>query len=316
MSLEITSPPVEERSVRDAIALGPALLERVEREGRPSVAVSIAKGPAIVLGALQRAGRVVDREAAVGAGAALLRRTTTGTAAFVAERALWITIALPHVAALVPDATLRTLLNRNVRGVLRGLTAFGARAHYFGRDWLSLDRIAAMVLGYDATESGSILIECIGGWEHSMALPLEWTTAEERAVDRWVGKPPVALAEALPGRDPAEIAERVLDAIAAHAGATRVLASPPSLAIRPDVESPDDPLPKGYEWLAPARVPVGWIDRASDGASIWLGGDVLTSIHALRAFVRAAGGAQAEERLRRAPMDGARVEDFVEAVKG
>ena len=106
------------RPLAEALALATALLERAAG-GEAQIAASLLDGPAVVLGALQRAGRVVDVAACATAGTPVLRRCTTGTAAYIGGRAILWTLALPHVAALHPDATPRTLLNRNVRGCRR-----------------------------------------------------------------------------------------------------------------------------------------------------------------------------------------------------
>src|SRR5690348_7174186 len=99
------------RPLPEALALGPALLARAERDQIPLVAASLVQGPAVVLGAVQRAGRVVDLDACADAGVLVYRRATTGTAGWIGGRAYLFTVGLPHVAALLPDATPRTLLN-------------------------------------------------------------------------------------------------------------------------------------------------------------------------------------------------------------
>ena len=70
----------------------------------------------------------------------VVRRRTTGTAAWIGRRALWCSLALPAVDALYDDATLPTLLNRNVRPWLRGFTRSGIPAAYFGRECERLQR--------------------------------------------------------------------------------------------------------------------------------------------------------------------------------
>src|SRR5690349_12583757 len=113
--------PVAERTVAAALGLGPALLARAEAERAIFAAASLVAGPAVVLGAAQRAGRVVDLNACATMGTIVLRRATTGTAAYIGQHGLVWSLALPHVAAIVPDATPRTLLNRNVRPFLDAL---------------------------------------------------------------------------------------------------------------------------------------------------------------------------------------------------
>src|SRR5262249_4038067 len=114
------------RSIEDALGLGPLLLARSASDGAPWIAASVIEGPAIALGALVRAGRVIDMSAARAAGVRVFRRATSGTAAHIGRRAVLWTLALPHVAAIAGDATARTLLNRNVRGFLDGFSRRGA----------------------------------------------------------------------------------------------------------------------------------------------------------------------------------------------
>src|SRR5262245_57017857 len=108
--------PAAARPLAEALALGPLLLAPAEADHLPWIAASLIPGPAVLLGAAQRAGRVVRLAACAAAGTPVLRRATAGTAVHISGRATLWTLALPHVAALVPDATARTLLNRNVRG--------------------------------------------------------------------------------------------------------------------------------------------------------------------------------------------------------
>src|SRR5262249_23161412 len=145
-----------EASPGEALALGAALLARVGSEGVPYLTASIVRGPAVLLGAGQRAGRVLRLDACAAAGTAVVRRVTSGTAAFVGDRAIVWTLALPHVASLVPDATPRTLLNRNVRGFLEGFRRAGAAAHYFGREWVSVRHRPAALLGFEASPDGAV----------------------------------------------------------------------------------------------------------------------------------------------------------------
>ena len=148
--------PVERRSIDDARALGGRLLARVAADGAVWAAASVVEEEAVVLGAAQRAARVVDLDACRAAGVRVVRRATAGTAALLAGRSLWLTLALPHVAALVPDATARSLLNRNVRPLLEGLRGLGFPAAYFGREWVSVAKRPAAVLGFDALPEGAV----------------------------------------------------------------------------------------------------------------------------------------------------------------
>jgi hypothetical protein len=305
------------RELSEALGLGPALLERAAAEGAPQMTASVVRGPAVVLGAGQRAGRVVDLPACARAGTAVLRRSTAGTAAFVGERAIVWTLALPHVAALAPDATARTLLNRNVRGFLKGLSRAGAIAHYFGREWISVRQRPAALLGFEMTREGATLIEVFAGLERSIAIPEALSTSDERAVDRWLGKSPAGLAEVMGTIEGGweELAGAVIRAVAARASAPVEEAAPITAAsVTPAITRADDPMPEGFVAGPGVRVPIGWIDTGIGSGRVWLGGDVLVPGFALRAIPEGAGEPQRSPPIAIA-VDGATLADLTAAAQ-
>ena len=251
---------------------------------------------------------MVRLDACVAASTPVLRRATAGTAAYVGDRAIVWTLALPGVAALAPDATPRTLLNRNVRGFLRGLSRAGAAAHYFGREWISVRHRPAALLAFEATPGGAVLIEVIAGVDVSVALPEALATAEERALDRWLGKVPAGLGEVL-GGDALEIADAVMRTVSLRAATPDERVPPIAITPLPPIAREDDPMPPGFAARPGARVPIGWIDVGVDPATgqVWLGGDVLVPAH-----VRAAiAGSEAPGDV---PVEGATLADLQDAV--
>jgi hypothetical protein len=300
--------PVAERTAPAALALGPALLARAETERVIHAAASLVAGPAVVIGASQRAGRVVDLDACAAAGATVLRRATSGTAAYIGQQGVVWSIALPHVAAIVPDATPRTLLNRNVRPLLDALGA-----HYFGREWISVRRRPAALLGFEATPSGAVLIEALAGLDAPVALPHALAAEEERALDRWLGKSPAALGE-LGARSGRDLAEAVIEAIAKRAQVAIEPAAPIDASPAAPVTDARDPVPPGFAIGPLVRVPIGWIDTAFDRATgrAWLGGDVLAPAHALEAIAARPDGAAA---LGAIAIEGAKIEDLAAAAR-
>jgi hypothetical protein len=255
------------------------------------------------------------------AGADVARRVTTGTAAYFAGRGIICTLALPHVGALVPDATASTLLNRNVRGLLRGFAKLGAPAHYFGREWIALGGRPAGVLGFDMHEDGAVLIELFAGIDASMAVPSSLASPFEQTMDRYLGKLPASLQDVAKRRlDPIDIANGLVEGVLRQAGATATPTAPAFAPLRllSSASLDDDPTPLGYTSLPPRRVPIGWIDvaakRTSDARSVWLGGDVLTATFALDAIAcAAASGVPHAVDETRTPIAGASFEDLVSA---
>lgn len=305
--------PCSRRPLGAALALGPLLLARAEAEAAPWITASVVSGPAILLGAAQRAGRVVDLAACAAASVPVLRRATTGTAAYLPEAALIWALALPHLGALFPDARPATLLNRNVRPFLEGFKRAGAVAHYFGREWITIDRSPGALLGFDVAPSGAVLIEVIAGHDAGIAIPGPLAALEERGVDRWRGKAPVSLASRPGAASPLDYASAVIAGVAERAGLTLEPTTAPEIE-RPDplVIDENDPMTPGFSVAAPIRCPIGWIDAAfSPGGAVWVGGDVLAPRHALEAVARAAGGAPPD--LDNAPIEGARWRDVIDA---
>lgn len=298
------------RSLPLALGLSRALLARAEAEGVAWMAASVIQGPAVVLGAAQRAGRVLDLEACASAGVPVWRRATSGAAVHVAEHAIVWALALPHVASLAADATARTLINRNVRGFLEGIRRAGAAAHYFGRDHVSVQKRPAALIGFEESERGAVLLEVLAGFEASFALPTALIGEEERALDRYAGKAPLGLGEVM--KKPVEVVAReVMNAVAERDSMPASEARDPDAEVMSEVTGADDPLPSGFTVGPRRRVPIGWIDTGFDPRSgrAWLGGDVLAPAHVLRAV--AAGEALSRE----APIEGATLADLVEAAR-
>lgn len=274
--------PTQQRSLADALNIGPALLQA---DTALALGASVVVGPAVVLGAMQRAGRVVDLAACASARVPVMRRTTTGTAAWIGGTGLVLTLVLPHVAAIAEDATFRTLLNRNVRPLLRAFTRTGVTANYFGREWISSKLGPIALLGFDVTREGAVLIEAFVGGSEPIAIPDELVALDERALDRFMGKTPTCLRAVLPNFQCSDFAERLVAAVANQvddAGASPVsaeeIAGQKGTSTFREVTRDDDPLPSGFHPHSLERVPIGFIETAvsaDEPTKRWLGGDVL-----------------------------------------
>lgn len=292
----LTQAPLLERTPADAAALSHALLGRADA-GEAWSAGSLVTGPAVVLGARQR-------RAAVTTAPTVVRRRTTGTAAWLGGRALWCALALPSIDALYPDATGATILNRNVRPWLRGLTRSGMAAAYFGREWVAVGHRPAAVLGYEVSTAGALLVEMLVGWDEPVGLPTGWAAAEERAVERWRGRAPVAVGA---GRDPMAVLGALRDAVAAQAGGAVEAPAPGGEAW----DAGEEPATATAVEAPIGRVEAGWLP----GGGLWLGGDALVATPWLDAL-GAALAAGAPWPTEGAAVDGARAEDWARAVAG
>ncbi len=299
---------VERSSPAEALALSASLLEAV-RDGDARLYAAVLHSPAVVLGATQRAGRVVDLAACESAGVPVLRRATTGCAAAMHPTSILWTLALPHVAALMPDATLATLLNRNVRLLLRGLLAAGAQAAYLGRDHIAVRHQAAVLLGYEVARDGRVLIEALGGYEVSTALPHSLEAREARLPSR--GRVPVALMGCV--RDeftPSTLARRVIEGAAERAEAELLWEIPAAVTGFETVRDALDPLPAGATPEATRLVPIGCVESATGP---WVGGDALTATWWLGDFAKAFE--EGAELPAPPVLEGARVSDLVEVLE-
>lgn len=251
--------PVRALTPRECVARARAALE-ASRDGEVHIAAAVVRGPCVALGSRQRAEAVLrDAES--------VHRATTGAEAWIGGTALWWSLALPRVDALVADATPRTLLNRNVRGFLRGLTGCGALAHYFGRDVIAVRHKPAALLGYDLLDDGRVLIDVIAGWDEGVTLPPSHRAPRRARVDRADG---VALASVISGRAPEDVAARVMAAVAARAGASLDDETDGALVAQGDR---DDAVVLRGE----VAVPIGWVEAGLRAGRPWLGGDMLAS---------------------------------------
>lgn len=305
----------KDRSVVEALALSRAVLDVAEERRSGVLAASSVRGPAVILGAMQRAGRVVDMDACVKAGVTVCRRWTTGTAAWMGGTGLVLALALPDVAFIEKDATARTLLNRNVRPLLHGFSRAGAMAHYFGRESISLKRRPAGLLGYDVTRKGGVLIELVVGFDQSIALPTNLTTTDERKVTRFQGKTAASVTDVLPNAHIEPFAVRVIEGFVEYVGTPATPLEMPQDRLDTwtcdPVTNELDPCPKGILPRSLESVPIGYIETGSRkgpaGYCEWIGGDVLAPRWLYEDVMGARG-------IPNVPIDGAKLDDLVRAV--
>jgi hypothetical protein len=261
--------------VEDALSESQGLLASAESDDAVAVgAWALAPTKRVVLGSLQRRARAVGT-----CPVAVARRGTTGTAACV-DGGLLVSIALPSIDALFEDATAATLLNRNVRPLLRGLAAAGIPCAYFGRDTLVWRRRPVFVLGLEVTRTGAVLVEAIASWRGPLRPPPEWCSDFERSLARDRGASSASLSEIAGDARPAiELARAAVagmcDAIAADRTNVIDRVAAPSTTPAPELELDVS------EWLAPESVPIGALDVGRTGSEPWVGGDLLAPSYAL-----------------------------------
>jgi hypothetical protein len=287
----------DELPLSEVLGLAPAALRAAEALGEPVLVTSLLAGGGAVLGALQRREGVAGKPSS---------RSTTGPRAWIAAQALHHAFALPWLGSLAPDATPRNLLNRYIRGFLRGYSKLGVPAQYFGREYFCLARRPCGLIGYDVTAGGALLLELFVGLD---APVLEPSDAKER---------PVSLFEALGKNEPHAFVASI------HAG----LAAKWSLEFAPITLEPEAPpsLRDALGDYVRRRVPIGWLEATAivddESAVVRLAGDILCSRAAVEAVESRATAALLAGRdvddsvlapLADGPLDGATVSD-VQAV--
>lgn len=184
-----------ERAAPDvALARGQVLWRSVTPE-RPVVLYGAElESPALCLGAYQHGGHALARGALEG-GRMLLRRRTGGVALQLGPGTVYLAIGLlgPSSMMACPPGK---LLNRNVRGTLTGLRQLKLPAHYFGRDFVSVERRPASYVAWSEAADGRALVELFVAVTKSVVLPASLDAYPERSEPVFRGKAPITLAEA------------------------------------------------------------------------------------------------------------------------
>jgi hypothetical protein len=229
--------------------------------------IALAHDDALVLGAFQRAtGCPPGARVARGSGGPTVR---------LGPGTVHLALALAHPGALVPCDEKR-IVNRAVRPLLRALTRVGALAHFFGRDWISVQHrpVAWVGFGHDATTRRTL-------FEAFLAVSTPFHVAERPS---FLGKTPGTLEEIV-GKtfDRQRIVDAIVDAYAASWTVEPVEAAPAS-APADDRQHADD-LP----WAATVEEAIGPLGAGPDAHGAFrLGGDLLVSRDALARLEAAA----------------------------
>ena len=189
---------IAETEVEPALALatGAVLLDSVAEPGSPAAVLYGASltGKAMALGRWQRAEDALDLEAVRESDVEVVRRSTGGPTASAGRGILYVALCLRHASAFMtcpPDR----VLNRNVRGVLGGLSLSGIPAHYFGREWLSVARRPAAYVGWDRLPDGRVMLEFFIAVSRPFFPSADLVGYPERSEDAFKGKEPVTIAE-------------------------------------------------------------------------------------------------------------------------
>lgn len=128
---------------------------------RPILRIYTLERPTLLLGRYQPLPADFQRKEA---GDWIGRRLTGGRALPAGPGFIGITLFLPKAWDLAGDPNRilppELILNRYVRGVMRGCHRFRVKAVYMGRDVLTVDRKKIALVGFTFSEAGSVLFEC------------------------------------------------------------------------------------------------------------------------------------------------------------
>ncbi|HWL87097.1 MAG TPA: hypothetical protein VNO21_14920, partial [Polyangiaceae bacterium] len=155
--------------------------------GPAELSVSRVRQELLIAGSFQRCGADGDARPCV-------RRISGGPIVEVGPGTLHVLLALAHPGALVPSDAMH-LVNRYVRPLLSALTKLGAKANYFGRDWISVNKrpVAWVGFAHDA-QSGRAAFEAL------VAVSTPFATGARARRASFQGKAPGTLEEVL-GRE-------------------------------------------------------------------------------------------------------------------
>ncbi len=224
-----------------------------------------------------------------------LRRCTGGPSYASGEGILYLALILPHRDYLTPCPPGR-ILNRYVRGFLRGFRAVGVTAVYPGRECLTVGGKPFAALAWVETVEGAVAIECFIGVRHSASL-----------CPSSIGKAYVSLESLQCGCDLQTIFCAMRDALASHHRAT-FTEQPLSTVL--DAETTDHNAPT-WRWSSAQPIPMGTLrvglagDATIDGVA--LSGEI---------FMHEGGLAELNRRLRGRRADEVDAALEVEAVFG
>jgi len=260
---------VSPRPAAQALAEGAALAARVASPDAPAATLygAALTGQALALGAHQRAVQAVDLAHARREGFTILQRPTGGPTYRAGEGIAYLALGLRDASALLPCPRDR-VLNRNVRGALAGLSAAGLPVHYFGREFLSVERMPAVGCGWSRNAHGHVLLEFFVGASAPYAPDAAYVAYPPRADAAMTPKAPLTFAQAFAGKRP-DTAAPDADALVAVAlqrgwvatyGLDVETAAPPHATplndlSAHDVMEADDAL----RWSAPREVPIGFV---------------------------------------------------------
>lgn len=283
-----------------ALGLGACALGLAEA-GQAALLSASVQAECLVLGRLQRESSLRQRSPAR-FDVTVTRRLSTGTEAQLSGPALYHALALPRVDSLFADASAGTLLNRNLRALLRGYASAGVPLRYVGTEVLLLLGHPVALVGYDVTASGAVLIEVLVGLHRPVVVRSALKRGEPAALYALLGREPA----------PAELLSRVVSGVVERLGLASEVVSVEPGPLR------EAPLEAGTAAeVESVSIPLGVVEASAAGG-FRVSGDLLASSAALERVERAMDAGQTPSAAlgawQGAPLHGARPADLAEVL--
>ncbi|MCC6994088.1 MAG: hypothetical protein IT370_05605 [Deltaproteobacteria bacterium] len=275
---------VHECSLERFVRLEAGLMARPP--GVATLVVCQLMGQGLLLGRYQRAARF-DLEAARAAGLTLARRVGGGRALVAGQGTVGVLLAVPPGGAGLLPAVVAAdkVLNRYVRGLLRGIGLLGAPAHYFGRDFVTADHRQIGRISQDGGPDGSVLFEAVVALERNLEVAPELMPGVVPVAPSASAPAPVALADLTCRlRRFDEVADQLALGYASTYGQERAAIEAPAEAPAPELS----PAPIGP--VGPAvNIPIGVLEaelalHAGTISAARLHGDFIATSFAIAAL--------------------------------
>jgi hypothetical protein len=284
----------ERASVERALDLGRGALAGVGPSSDVIVVAAALEGDARVAGAYQR----LEDAVRVRDGVPVLRRETGGPAVVAGEGLVYLALALRDASTLMPCPRDR-VLNRNVRPILGALRRIGASAHYFGREFVSVEKRPLGLVAWTRRAGGAVLLESVLGIDRPYVVPHEEQPLVLSSAHA-LGKVPITLSEVLASPPSAEALAQAC--AAACASMTPLEIGRAQVAPR---SSEPSFVHEAMRWSRPHEVPIGFVRAglARDARGVVLdavlAGDFFQDADApARLSAALVGGLATPERLR------------------
>lgn len=174
--------PYLEQTAAQSLAIDRYLMHATHKAAKsrePVLRCSTMAGPSLRFGRYQRLPAALFERQAGAATVEAQRRLTGGRLIPGGEGFLHVSFVMPRAVEILPNSFPKPLppekvINRYVRGILRGLNRLGARSFYPGRDFLTAQSKKVGWVSFEVDEAGAVLLECVLAWRQTFAVAAAW----------------------------------------------------------------------------------------------------------------------------------------------